>query len=164
MIQRTQDEEDTDLNKIITLSLRLKRKTVKLNSYNEQTFPMLASIKISALLSAHRAPIDLVCVIDRSGSMHGEKIKLVKSSLIQLLEFMREQDRISIVTFDHRAERIIPLIHTSEENKARIKASISIIEDQGGTDINLGMTHALEILKQRRYSNPVTSIFLLWFL
>ncbi len=37
-----------------------------------------------------RGGVDLICVIDKSGSMSGEKIELVKKTLIQLGEFLGE--------------------------------------------------------------------------
>ena len=39
--------------------------------------------------------------------------------------------------------------------------ALQSVHGRGGTDINLGMNVAFEILKQRRQSNPVSSIFLL---
>jgi len=35
-----------------------------------------------------RAPIDLICVLDISWSMSGEKIELLKSSIIQLYDLL----------------------------------------------------------------------------
>lgn len=44
-----------------------------------------------------RPPIDLICVIDRSGSMSGEKIALVRKTLNLLLEFLGEKDRLCLI-------------------------------------------------------------------
>jgi len=49
----------------------------------------------------------------------------------------------------------------TEENKKKTLEKIATINDAGGTDINMGMTHAFNILKQRRIKNTVSSIFLL---
>lgn len=49
----------------------------------------------------NRLPIDLVCVIDRSYSMVGEKIELVKKTLLYIIEdLLDEEDRISLIQFD----------------------------------------------------------------
>jgi Mg-chelatase subunit ChlD len=50
-----------------------------------------------------RSPIDLVCVIDISGSMRGEKIDLVRKTLISLLEIINEHDRLCLIKFDDKA-------------------------------------------------------------
>lgn len=44
--------------------------------------------------------MDLICVIDDSGSMKGKKAQLVRKSLKYLLKIMNEDDRISLVKFD----------------------------------------------------------------
>jgi Mg-chelatase subunit ChlD len=44
-----------------------------------------------------RPSIDLICVIDKSGSMSGEKMKQVKETLLYLLELLNENDRIMLV-------------------------------------------------------------------
>ncbi len=45
-----------------------------------------------------RPSIDLICVIDKSGSMNLDlKMHYVENTLIYLLELLKENDRISIV-------------------------------------------------------------------
>jgi len=122
---------------------------------------MLASLAVSELTSTNKVPLDLVCVIDHSGSMMGQKIELVKESFKYLLKFLGDSDRLSIVIFDDKASRLVPLVRTTEKNKETILSKLKNVHGDGGTDINLGMTHAFEVLKQRRYKNPVTSVFLL---
>jgi Mg-chelatase subunit ChlD len=51
------------------------------------------------LHQGQRPGVDLICVIDVSGSMSGEKIELVKKSMSYLLEILNESDRLCIVTF-----------------------------------------------------------------
>ena len=47
-----------------------------------------------------RAPIDLVCVVDQSGSMGGEKIALLKKTLINIVNQLGDLDRLAIVSFN----------------------------------------------------------------
>ena len=61
-----------------------------------------------------RVPIDLVCVIDHSSSMAGEKIKLVKESLYYLLEIMNENDKLCLILFNNTAQAITNLINVSK--------------------------------------------------
>jgi len=49
-------------------------------------------------------PIDLVCVIDQSGSMQGEKIKLLKDTLAYIIEQMGVLDRLAIISFNTSAK------------------------------------------------------------
>lgn len=54
----------------------------------------------SSASSSSRVPIDLICVVDQSGSMAGEKLALLKQTLIYIVEQMSELDRLAIVSFN----------------------------------------------------------------
>ena len=100
-----------------------------------------------------RVSADLICVIDMSGSMEGEKIKLVKESLKILVDMMEEKDRIALVLFDQKAKLYFNLEYLTKENKDKLKAQIEKIEASGGTNIASGLQIAVEILKQQK-NNP----------
>ena len=53
-----------------------------------------------------RPGVDLICVVDHSGSMMGDKIELVKRTLYALLKFVNDNDRLCIIQFDDSAERL----------------------------------------------------------
>ena len=97
-----------------------------------------------------RVSADLICVIDISGSMEGEKIKLVKESLKILVDMMEEKDRIALVLFDQKAKLYFNLEYLTKENKDKLKAQIEKIEASGGTNIASGLQIAVEILKQQK--------------
>ena len=97
-----------------------------------------------------RVSADLICVIDISGSMEGEKIKLVKESLKILVDMMEEKDRIALVLFDQKAKLYFNLDYLTKENKDKLKAQIEKIEASGGTNIASGLQIAVEILKQQK--------------
>lgn len=70
------------------------------------------------LEKAKRAPIDLVCVVDVSGSMSTDnKLKMVMDSLRYLMKILSIEDRISIVVFDNRSRVILPWTRNTPENK-----------------------------------------------
>ncbi len=150
-----------EVDKISDLSIRIKRKIVQSSSLTEQTLPILASLAVKDLLLSYQAPLDLVCVLDHSGSMRGEKMELVKNTFKYLLRFLNDNDRLSIVIFNDDVSTIVPLINTTDASKGKILSAISTVYEGGGTNINLGLHKALEILKERENANVVTSIFLL---
>ena len=93
---------------------------------------------------------DLICVIDISGSMYGEKIHQVKESLKILVDMMNEKDRIALVLFSSYASLLNDLEYLTKENKEKIKKKIEEINATGGTNIASGLQIAVDILKKEK--------------
>jgi len=72
----------------------------------EVMLPAMVSLKTEG---GSRTSVDLICVIDVSGSMMGEKIELVRSTMKYLLEALTPADRLSIITFENWGERVCGL-------------------------------------------------------
>ena len=97
-----------------------------------------------------RVNADLICVIDISGSMDGQKIHLVKESLKILVDMMDPKDRIALVLFNQSAKLYYDLDYLSEKNKSHVKTLIDKIQANGGTNIASGLEVAIEILKKQK--------------
>ena len=95
-----------------------------------------------------RVNVDLICVIDISGSMNGEKLYQVKESLKILVEMMNQKDRIALILFESKAELFYDLNYLSEKNKSILKNLIDKMESKGGTNIANGLEIAVELLKK----------------
>jgi Mg-chelatase subunit ChlD len=67
-----------------------------------KTLPIILSSDDEILSSSH-IPIDLVCVVDQSRSMRGEKINLLKQTLTYITEQLNEFDRLAIISFNTSA-------------------------------------------------------------
>lgn len=88
----------------IDVSLISQRSQVKLGEVT--VLPAMCKITSSG---GSRTSVDLICVIDVSGSMQGSKLNLVKDTMKVLIEILTPSDRLSIITFDSDGERICPL-------------------------------------------------------
>jgi Mg-chelatase subunit ChlD len=158
--QKSENSENLDLENKVLLSLKTSRRLLKENS-NATTLPMLLNIDVAEMKSSTKAHIDLICVLDKSGSMQGEKIKLLIDSFSNIMEYLSNDDRMSIVTFDSGARRITPLLKMTSEGKTKTLNALKTVKASGGTDIAAGVTHAIEIIRQRKVVNNVTSILIL---
>jgi hypothetical protein len=91
--------------------------------------------------------VDMICIIDYSGSMEGDRINLVKDSLLLLIDLMKENDRLSIIRFDDDAELILPLTKMNNDNKSMAKEKIKNLSIKDyGTDIYTGLELGLKQL------------------
>ncbi len=85
------------------------------------------------------SPVDLVCVIDCSESMTGEKMRLVKRTLRWVVGELKDQDRISLIAFNHNAVKLLGLVRAGPQNEARLLEAIESMQASGGTFIDAGL-------------------------
>eukprot|EP01028_Stygiella_incarcerata_P012378 TRINITY_DN755_c1_g1_i1.p1 TRINITY_DN755_c1_g1~~TRINITY_DN755_c1_g1_i1.p1 ORF type:complete len:456 (+),score=136.66 TRINITY_DN755_c1_g1_i1:184-1551(+) len=93
-----------------------------------------------------RLPIHLVCVVDRSGSMMGEKMEMVKSSLEYVLEQLLPKDKLTLVTFSNDVTIDFSGKMTPKEVSVA-QNQVSKILASGGTHLSGGLLKGLEILR-----------------
>ena len=106
--------------------------------------------------------VDLIFVVDISGSMSGDRINLVKESLNYIVDLMNEQDNMSLVIFESRASLISGLVPMTENNKKMIINKINQLKVTGGTNIYSGLQMGLnQIIKNYKIEDRVCSIILL---
>jgi len=108
-----------------------------------------------------RQPLDLMCVLDVSGSMTGEKLELVKKAVRFVIEESHSTDRVSIVTFNSEAARPLRLCRMDVQGKSEAIASTYRLCAGGGTRIASGLEAAMQVAERRRHRSPVSAILLL---
>lgn len=107
------------------------------------------------------APLDLVAVLDISGSMAGPKLDLMKQAMGFVIRNLGPSDRLSIVSFSDRAQRICPLRLMNHSGKQLALHSVNSLGILGGTHIAAGLHTGAKVMTDRRFKNPVSSIIFL---
>ncbi|MCP3917520.1 MAG: VWA domain-containing protein [bacterium] len=95
----------------------------------EDTLPVKMPIK----KNIEKPNLALVLVIDKSGSMGGNKIELAKEAAIASAEVLKGNDRFGVVAFDSREDWITPITDSSESGI--ITNTIARLVPGGGTNI-----------------------------
>jgi Ca-activated chloride channel family protein len=104
-------------------------------------------------------PLNVCLVLDRSTSMKGEKMDVVKSTAIQVLRNLRPQDILSVVTFSDRAEVVIPAAY--HQDRTRLEARIQMIQPSGATEIYQGLEAGVKEVMRSLDAKRVSHIVLL---
>jgi Ca-activated chloride channel family protein len=95
-------------------------------------------------------PVHLCLVLDRSTSMQGERMDMIKANTAQLLRQLRPQDYCSIVSFSDRAEIVVPPTRIADMGRGDNR--ISLLRPGGGTEMFFGLD--LGIGQIQKLDNP----------
>ncbi|XP_068665364.1 E3 ubiquitin-protein ligase WAV3-like [Aristolochia californica] len=108
-----------------------------------------------------RAPVDLVTVLDVSGSMAGTKLALLKRAMGFVIQNLGPSDRLSVIAFSSTARRLFPLRRMSDSGRQQALQAVNSLISNGGTNIAEGLKKGAKVMEDRKDKNPVPSIILL---
>ncbi|MCL7026865.1 hypothetical protein MKW94_018391 [Papaver nudicaule] len=108
-----------------------------------------------------RAPVDLVTILDVSGSMTGTKIQLLKRAMGFVIENLGPFDRLSVITISSNARRLFPLFLMTDSGKQHALQAVNSLFAGGETNILEGLKKGAQVIEDRKHKNPVCSIMLL---
>ncbi len=96
-------------------------------------------------------------VLDRSGSMGGERLRAARAALIALVDRLDPTDRFGLVTFDTQVEVVVPAGPLTD--KPAVKAAIAQVHERGMTNLSSGLLRGLQ--EARRVAGPAGATVLL---
>uniref|UniRef100_A0A1A8GTV4 Calcium channel, voltage-dependent, alpha 2/delta subunit 2 n=1 Tax=Nothobranchius korthausae TaxID=1143690 RepID=A0A1A8GTV4_9TELE len=96
------------------------------------------------------SPKDMVIIVDVSGSVSGLTLKLMKTSVAEMLETLSDDDYVNVAKFNEKAEAVVPcfrtLVQANVRNKKIFKKAVMHMQAKGTTDYKSGFTFAFEQL------------------
>lgn len=108
-----------------------------------------------------RAPLNVVAVVDKSGSMDGPPLALVRRSLRNLVGEMVEGDQLSIVLYGDRSHVYLQPTRVTATGRRALLAAIDRIESAGSTNMEDGLKLGYEVARQTRaHREGVTRVVL----
>ena len=115
--------------------------------WNDETKLMMIGLQAEEIDLSERAPMNIVFLIDVSGSMYDEnKLPLVQQSFTMLTESLTPKDRVSIVTY--AGDDRVVLEGADGNQKQDILNAINSLEAGGSTAGAAGINTAYEIAEK----------------
>jgi Ca-activated chloride channel family protein len=142
----------------VTLTCRLNKASLPVMNTQQLVYGLIEAVPGAAMAQV-QMPLNLSLVLDKSGSMQGQKIQNLRQAAKLVVERLGPQDTISIVAFSDRKY----LIAESQPvtNKDELKKRIDRIRDGGGTAISGGMGQGLAELDKALGPDRVSRMLLL---
>jgi Ca-activated chloride channel family protein len=94
-----------------------------------------------------RAPINVVLVLDRSGSMTGSPLEAARAAATRFASFLSPQDRLAVVTFDGEVETIFGPAAAGGPEAAE---AIARVQARGSTNLSGGWLKGRQLVEQGR--------------
>lgn len=117
-----------------------------LGGYYKTTVEEIMPVRSDFEKEKEKPSIAMVLVIDKSGSMGGQKMEMAKDAAKAAVELLGPRDKVGVIAFDGDLFWIADVQPAS--NKAQILDKISAIEAGGGTVMGPPMEAAYEALHQ----------------
>ncbi|XP_035007871.1 voltage-dependent calcium channel subunit alpha-2/delta-2a isoform X3 [Hippoglossus stenolepis] len=96
------------------------------------------------------SPKDMVIIVDVSGSVSGLTLKLMKTSVNEMLDTLSDDDYVNVARFNEKADAVVPcfrtLVQANIRNKKIFKEAVMHMQAKGTTDYKSGFTFAFEQL------------------
>ena len=119
----------------------------------EQVIYVLVDLMAAESDAAKRPPLNVCLVLDTSTSMAGARLGQVVKAATRFLEQIGEQDLVSVVAFNDRAEVVIPA--RRGQDVGRLLSRISTLQPRGGTEMLQGLEAGLS--EVQRHKKPDSS-------
>jgi hypothetical protein len=95
-----------------------------------------------------RIPLNLALVLDRSGSMYGEKLHYILNAAASLIETLGEEDHLAVVIFNHRVSVLSRCRPTTKEYRRYLIEALGRIEAKDLTFLSEGWIKGYEVLHE----------------
>ena len=109
--------------------------------------------------STDRAPGNIAIVLDRSGSMQGEKIERAKEAALLAIDMLDERDIVSVLSYSDTVQVMVPATRVSDRHA--IRSMIRRVQADGNTALFAGVSRGAREVRKFLDRDRVNRVILL---
>ncbi len=97
--------------------------------------------------AAVRTPVDVALVLDRSGSMDGNKLTMAREAVTHAIRLLKPEDHLGVVCYDEQVSTVLDRTPATPEAKALATKRLQSIDARGSTDLHGGWLRGAELAR-----------------
>ncbi|XP_018427931.1 PREDICTED: voltage-dependent calcium channel subunit alpha-2/delta-2-like [Nanorana parkeri] len=108
----------------------------------------------------------MVIIVDVSGSVSGLTLKLMKTSVVEMLDTLSDDDYVTVASFHEKAEPVScfrQLVQANVRNKKVIKDAVQDMVARGTTDYKAGFEYAFSQLQNNNVTRANCNKMIMMF-
>ena len=105
--------------------------------------------------------VDMVIVLDRSGSMQGRKLEDARRAVLELLSNLSAKDRFAMVTYSEGVQIASGLTNVTKDRRAQLVSAVNGVRAGGGTNLGAGLQAGINLLRTPFRSNNSARVILI---